>query len=218
MNNISEQEKDTLVLRAEGLVKRYGKRTVVNDVAFDVKQGEIVGLLGPNGAGKTTTIKMLTCLAKPSGGDALVGGYSITKQAEQVKQLIGVSPQETAVAPNLTVKENLYFMAGVYQIENKDEKLAPASMTKMMSLIIIMEEIEKGNLKLNQIITVSENDTLEINITSIVSAFFYDQIYQVITSTLQELNIDKIKVEAVDKGALDYTIKARLITAIERMG
>lgn len=62
MNNISEQEKDTLVLRAEGLVKRYGKRTVVNDVAFDVKQGEIVGLLGPNGAGKTTSFYMTTGL------------------------------------------------------------------------------------------------------------------------------------------------------------
>jgi citrate lyase subunit gamma (acyl carrier protein) len=82
-----------------------------------------------------------------------------------------------------------------------------------------MKKAQAGSVESNDIlIVVSESDSLEINITSIVSAFFYDQIYQVITSTLQELNIDKIKVEAVDKGALDYTIKARLITAIERMG
>lgn len=82
-----------------------------------------------------------------------------------------------------------------------------------------MKKAQAGSVESNDIlITVSENDTLEINITSIVSAFFYDQIHQVITSTLKELNIKNIKVEAVDKGALDYTIKARLITAIERMG
>jgi citrate lyase subunit gamma (acyl carrier protein) len=82
-----------------------------------------------------------------------------------------------------------------------------------------MKKAQAGSVESNDIlITVSEAESLDINITSIVSAFFYDQIYQVITSTLQELNIDKIKVEAVDKGALDYTIKARLITAIERMG
>ena len=82
-----------------------------------------------------------------------------------------------------------------------------------------MKKAQAGSVESNDIlITVSESESLDINITSIVSAFFYDQIYQVITSTLQELNISKIKVEAVDKGALDYTIKARLITAIERMG
>ena len=81
-----------------------------------------------------------------------------------------------------------------------------------------MKKAQAGSVESNDVlITVSESDTLEINITSIVSAFFYDQIYMVIKSTVQELNIDKIKVDAVDKGALDYTIKARLITAIERM-
>jgi citrate lyase subunit gamma (acyl carrier protein) len=82
-----------------------------------------------------------------------------------------------------------------------------------------MKKAQAGSVESNDVlITVSESDTLEISITSIVSAFFYDQIYQVIKSTLAELNINKIKVEAIDKGALDYTIKARLITAIERMG
>ena len=81
-----------------------------------------------------------------------------------------------------------------------------------------MKKAQAGSVESNDVlITVSSSDSLEINITSIVSAFFYDQIYQVIVSTLKELNIEKIKVEAIDKGALDYTIKSRLITAIERM-
>ena len=89
------------------LVKHYKNLTAVNKLNLEIRQGELFSLLGVNGAGKTTTIKMLTCLTKPSNGDAFVGGYSITTQSEQVKQLIGVSPQETAVAPNLSVKENL---------------------------------------------------------------------------------------------------------------
>ena len=75
---------------------------------------ELFSLLGVNGAGKTTAIKMLSCLTKPTDGDALVGGYSITKEAERVKRLIGVSPQETAVAPNLSVKENLELICGIH--------------------------------------------------------------------------------------------------------
>lgn len=79
--------------------------------------------MGVNGAGKTTTIKMLTGLTKPTSGDALVGGYSITKQPEQVKQLIGVSPQETAVAPNLSVEENLELICGIYGFSKEKTKV-----------------------------------------------------------------------------------------------
>ena len=96
------------------LVKQYNKLTAVDKLNLEIEQGELFSLLGVNGAGKTTTIKMLTCLTKPSGGDALVGSYSITKQSEQVKRLIGVSPQETAVAPNLSVKENLELICGIH--------------------------------------------------------------------------------------------------------
>ena len=99
---------------ARGLVKRYGTLTAVNDLNLEIRQGELFSLLGVNGAGKTTTIKMLTCLTKPSAGDASVGGFSIIKQPEQVKRLIGVSPQETAVAPNLSVKENLELICGIH--------------------------------------------------------------------------------------------------------
>ena len=96
------------------LVKQYKNITAVDNVTLDIRQGELFSLLGVNGAGKTTVIKMLSCLTKPTNGDAIVGGYSIIKEAEQVKQLIGVSPQETAVAPNLTVKENLELICGIH--------------------------------------------------------------------------------------------------------
>ena len=101
-------------IKATDLVKQYGNLTAVDNICLEIGQGELFSLLGVNGAGKTTTIKMLTCLTKPTEGDALVGGYSITKEPEQVKRLIGVSPQETAVAPNLTVKENLELICGIH--------------------------------------------------------------------------------------------------------
>ena len=101
-------------IRTMELVKQYKTLTAVDGLHLEIKQGELFSLLGVNGAGKTTTIKMLSCLTKPTGGDAIVGGYSITKEPEQVKRLIGVSPQETAVAPNLSVKENLELICGIH--------------------------------------------------------------------------------------------------------
>ena len=95
------------------LVKRYKTLTAVDKLNLEVQRGELFSLLGVNGAGKTTAIKMLSCLTKPTGGDAVVGGYSITKEPEQVKRLIGVSPQETAVAPNLSVAEALSDRIGI---------------------------------------------------------------------------------------------------------
>ncbi len=96
------------------LVKRYKNITAVDKLDLEIRQGELFSLLGVNGAGKTTTIKMLSCLTKSTEGDAIVGGYSVTKESKQVKRLIGVSPQETAVAPNLSVKENLELICGIY--------------------------------------------------------------------------------------------------------
>ena len=107
------------------LVKQYKNLTAVDKLNLEIKQGELFSLLGVNGAGKTTAIKMLSCLTKPTGGDAVVGGYSITKEPEQVKRLIGVSPQETAVAPNLSVKENLELICGIHGFskEKMEEKI-----------------------------------------------------------------------------------------------
>lgn len=111
------------------LVKRYKNLTAVDRLNLEIRQGELFCLLGVNGAGKTTTIKMLTGLTKPTEGDAFVGGYSISKEPEQVKRLIGVSPQETAVAPNLSVKENLELICGIHGFskEKTNEKIRELS-------------------------------------------------------------------------------------------
>lgn len=106
-------------IEAKGLVKRYKTVTAVDGLDMEVRQGELFSLLGVNGAGKTTTIKMLTCLTKPTEGDAYVDGFSVTEQSEQVKQRIGVSPQETAVAPNLSVKENLELICGIHGLSKE---------------------------------------------------------------------------------------------------
>ena len=104
------------------LTKRYKDLTAVDALCLEIQQGELFSLLGVNGAGKTTTIKMLTCLTKPTGGDAVTGGFSITKEPERVKRLIGVSPQETAVAPNLSVKENLELICGIHGFSKEKTK------------------------------------------------------------------------------------------------
>jgi len=106
-------------IKTTGLVKRYKTLTAVDDLCLEIRQGELFSLLGVNGAGKTTVIKMLSCLTRPTAGDAIVGGYSITTEPEQVKRLIGVSPQETAVAPNLSVKENLELICGIHGFSNE---------------------------------------------------------------------------------------------------
>lgn len=96
------------------LTKKYKDVTAVDKLSLSIHAGEIFSLLGVNGAGKTTTIKMLSCLTQPTSGDAMLNGKSIIKDTQAVKSMIAVSPQETAVAPNLTVKENLELMAGVH--------------------------------------------------------------------------------------------------------
>lgn len=123
-----------LEIKTTELVKRYKDITAVDKLNLDIEQGELFSLLGVNGAGKTTTIKMLTCLTEPSSGDAIVGGYSITKEPKQVKQLIGVSPQETAVAPNLSVKENLELICGIYGFSKEKTKKRIEEISKQFSL------------------------------------------------------------------------------------
>ncbi len=101
-------------IEIQNLSKNYGKTCAVSSLSLDIKEGELFSLLGVNGAGKSTTIKMLSCLTKPSCGDAFLLGKSIVTEANEVKKLIAVSPQESAVAPNLTVRENLVLMAGAH--------------------------------------------------------------------------------------------------------
>lgn len=116
------------------LVKRYKNLTAVNNLNLEIMQGELFSLLGVNGAGKTTTIKMLTCITKPSSGDAFVGGYGIINQTDKIKNLIGVSPQETAIAPNLTVKENLELICGIYNFSKEKIKKKVNEVTVQFAL------------------------------------------------------------------------------------
>jgi ABC-2 type transport system ATP-binding protein len=125
-------------IKTTQLVKQYKNLTAVDKLGLEIQQGELFSLLGVNGAGKTTAIKMLSCLTKPTSGDAIVGGYSITKEPEQVKRLIGVSPQETAVAPNLSVKENLELICGIHGFSKEKTKAKLQELSKQFSLDCVL--------------------------------------------------------------------------------
>ena len=105
------------------LTKKYKDVLAVDNLNIKIKKGEIFSLLGTNGAGKTTTIKILSTLLLPSNGEVKINNFDLIKDKMKIKEIINISPQETAIAPNLTVLENLEFMAGIYQIKNKKEKI-----------------------------------------------------------------------------------------------
>lgn len=105
------------------LTKKYKDKVAVNGIDLSIKEGELFALLGVNGAGKTTTIKMLSGLILPTSGSITIEDMDMKKDMFKIKEILNVSPQETAIAPNLTVKENLDFMAGVYQIKDKDKRI-----------------------------------------------------------------------------------------------
>ena len=126
-------------IKTTQLVKQYKNLTAVDKLGLEIQQGELFSLLGVNGAGKTTVIKMLSCLTKPTSGDAIVGGYSITNEPVQVKRLIGVSPQETAVAPNLSVKENLELICGIHGFSKEKTKSKIQELSKQFSLDSVLQ-------------------------------------------------------------------------------
>ena len=125
-------------IKTTALTKQYKELTAVDKLNLEIAQGELFSLLGVNGAGKTTTIKMLSGLTKPTGGDALVGGYSIIAESSQIKRLIGVSPQETAVAPNLTVKENLELICGIHGFSKEKTKAKIQELTAQFALDCVL--------------------------------------------------------------------------------
>ena len=110
-------------IETKKLTKKFKDKIAVNNIDLKIQKGELFALLGTNGAGKTTTIKMLSTLIEPSSGDIKINDLDIIKDRQKIREILNVSPQETAIAPNLSVKENLDFMAGVYQIKNKQEKI-----------------------------------------------------------------------------------------------
>lgn len=109
-------------IEARGLTKRFGAKTAVRQLEMTVAEGDLFALLGVNGAGKTTTIRMLTCLSAATEGECSICGHSCQTEAAAVKEIIGISPQDTAVAENLTVRENLMFMAQVYGLGKQDAR------------------------------------------------------------------------------------------------
>ena len=96
-------------IQVRNLTKQFKNVLAVNDISFNVKEGEVFGVLGLNGAGKTTTIKMISGLTRPTNGDIKVFDYDIYKDINKIKSIIGVSPQESAIANNLTIKENIIY-------------------------------------------------------------------------------------------------------------
>ncbi|MBR2744982.1 MAG: ABC transporter ATP-binding protein [Clostridia bacterium] len=130
-----------LSIETKNLTKKFKEKTAVNGIELKINEGELFALLGTNGAGKTTTIKMLSTLILPTDGEIKINGLDIIKDRQKIKEILNVSPQETAIAPNLSVKENLEFMAGVYQIPNKEEKID--ELVKMFKL----EEVLKQKAK-----------------------------------------------------------------------
>ena len=125
-------------IRTEHLRKNYKEIQAVCDLNLTVQQGELFALWGVNGAGKTTAIKLLTCLTRPDGGNAWLGGNSILTQSGQVKRIIGVSPQETAVAPNLTAMENLQLLCGVHGFSKKESREKIKALASQLGLSEIL--------------------------------------------------------------------------------
>jgi len=112
--------KNQPAFKTTNLTKKYKEKVAVDQLNLEVEEGELFALLGVNGAGKTTTIRMLTCLSTPTSGEAEIFGHSVTGDPDVVKAMVGVSPQDTAVADNLTVVENLRFMAEIYGKDGRE--------------------------------------------------------------------------------------------------
>lgn len=121
-------------IKTEGLTKRYKDVTAVDNLCLEIEENELFSLLGVNGAGKTTTVKMLACLLKPTCGSARVCGYSTAEDAEKIKAVIGYSTQETAVAKNLTVRENFEFYGSLYSLSPAEVKERADELIKKFSL------------------------------------------------------------------------------------
>ena len=127
-------------IKIENLTKEYKDLKAVDNLNLEINEGELFALLGVNGAGKTTTVKMLSCLLKPTSGDAILNGKSIVKDSMGVKNIIGISPQETAVAPNLTVKENLEFICSIYGFKKDETQKKIQDMTETFSFNEILKK------------------------------------------------------------------------------
>lgn len=127
-------------IRIENLTKKYKDVVAVDGLNLSVAKGELLSLLGINGAGKTTTVKMLSCLTRPTSGDAFLNGKSICREAADVKAVIAVSPQETAVAPGLSVAENLELICGVHGFSKEKQAQKLREITELLDLGAVLQK------------------------------------------------------------------------------
>ena len=127
-------------IKIEGLTKKYKDLVAVDNLSLCVQKGELFSLLGVNGAGKTTTIKMLCCLTQPTAGQAYLLGKSILQDSAAVKSMIAVSPQETAVAPGLSVRENLELICGVHGFGKEKKNRKIAELTELLGLDTVISK------------------------------------------------------------------------------
>ena len=125
-------------IEIQGLTKRYGALTAVDYLDLDIQKGELFALLGVNGAGKSTTIRMLSTLCTPTAGDAMLLGHRLSSHSTDIKSIIGVSPQETAIAPNLTTQENLEFLCGIHGLSKPQSEERIAALCQQFSLQSIL--------------------------------------------------------------------------------
>jgi len=132
------------MIKTKNLTKKFGDLIAVDNLTLSIDKGELFSLLGLNGAGKTTTIKMLSCLIQPTSGDATILDKNLIKDAQFIKQRLNVSPQETAIAPKLSVWENLKMIAGIYGI---DRKSIPQKIDEMIS-VFKLAEVRNKKVKL----------------------------------------------------------------------
>ncbi len=128
------------VIEVNNLTKRYSDTVAVDSLNIEIEEGEIYSLLGVNGAGKSTTVKMLSCLSRPTSGDAYIYGHSIVDESEEVKRIIAVSPQETAIAPMLTAKENLELICGIHGFSRQETECRIYELSDKLKLTEILEK------------------------------------------------------------------------------
>jgi ABC-2 type transport system ATP-binding protein len=129
-----DMKDDNYAIRVKGLTRIFGHLLAVDNIDLDIKRGELFAMLGPNGAGKTTTIKMLCCLLRPTGGNASVMGYDIKREQYRIKQIIGVSPQDTTLSEHLNAREHLRLIGKIYGMDSKELKEKSSQLLETMGL------------------------------------------------------------------------------------
>lgn len=130
-------------VEVKNLTKKYRTKTAVDSISFSVEEGELFALLGVNGAGKTTTLRMMSCLSEITSGEVFIDGHSCAGESDEVKKIVSISPQETSVAENLTVRENLEFISAVYGFDRNKIK----SQTDKMIQLFSMGDVENSRAK-----------------------------------------------------------------------